>query len=47
MDIGGIFFWTATINNWNHLLKDESYKQVIFDSLTHLSERGLIDDMAH
>lgn len=43
IDIGGIFFWTATINNWNHLLKEEAYKQVIIDSLANMSERGLID----
>jgi putative transposase len=43
IEIGGIFFWTATINNWNHLLKDDKYKKVIIDSLINLSERELID----
>ncbi|MEP6555436.1 MAG: hypothetical protein ABJB11_17930 [Ferruginibacter sp.] len=22
METGEVFFWTATINNWQHLLKD-------------------------
>lgn len=46
IEAGGIFFWTATINNWNHLLKENVYKQVIVDSLANLSERGLIDVFA-
>ena len=29
IEIGEIFFWTATINNWNHLLKDDKYKQIL------------------
>ncbi len=41
--IGEIFFWTASINNWNHLLKHKAYKQVIIDSLLNLSQRELID----
>ncbi len=41
IDIGEIFFWTATVNNWNHLLKEDKYKQVIIDSLANLSERGI------
>jgi len=46
IEIGGIFFWTATINNWNHLLKEDTYKQVIIDSLNNLSEKDLIDVFA-
>jgi hypothetical protein len=46
IEIGEIFFWTATINNWNHLLKGDKYKQVIIDSLANLSERELIDVFA-
>ena len=37
IDIGDIYFFTATINSWYKLLADESYKQVIIDSLTYLS----------
>ncbi len=46
IEIGEIFFWTATINNWNHLLKEDAYKQIIIDSLNNLSERELIDVFA-
>ena len=33
---GKIYFWTATINDWKHLLQEESFKQVILDSLAYL-----------
>ena|SRR5665647_720488 len=46
MEIGEVFFWTATINNWNHLLKDDLFKEVIIQSLRTLSERRLIDVFA-
>ena len=46
MDIGDIFFWTATINSWFHLLKEDHYKKIITDSLAVLSERKNIDVFA-
>jgi putative transposase len=46
MEIGEVFFWTATINNWQHLLKEERFKEVIVQSLNNLSERGMIDVFA-
>ncbi len=46
MEIGSIFFWTATISYWSHLLSENSYKQIILDSLTYLSERKLVDIFA-
>ena len=46
MEIGEVFFWTATINSWNHLLKDDVFKEVVIQSLRTLSERGLIDVFA-
>lgn len=42
MDIGTIYFWTATINQWKHLLAEDSYKKVILQSLTYLSATGKI-----
>jgi len=42
IEIGDVYFFTATINNWYHLLKGDAYKQVIIDSLTHLSNNGKI-----
>ncbi len=46
MEIDQLFFWTATINNWYHLLKENKYKQVILDSLSNLSERELVEVFA-
>ena len=46
MEIGEVFFWTATINNWQHLLKEDGFKEVIIQSLRTLSERGLADIFA-
>jgi putative transposase len=35
-----VYFWTATISKWRHLLKADQYKQVIIDSLNFLSNRN-------
>jgi putative transposase len=44
--LGEIYFWTATINNWQRLLQTDRSKQVIIDSLAYLSSRGKIDVFA-
>jgi REP element-mobilizing transposase RayT len=46
IEIGEIFFWTATINNWQSLLLKDEYKKVIINSLSYLSESGKIDVFA-
>ncbi|MBC7487153.1 MAG: transposase [Cytophagaceae bacterium] len=46
MALGQIYFWTATINQWQYLLKDDAYKNVIIDSLSYLSDKGKIDVFA-
>jgi REP element-mobilizing transposase RayT len=46
IELGEIYFWTATINNWQRLLQADRYKQVIIDSLEYLSIRGKIDVFA-
>ena len=46
MEIGEIYFWTATINHWYRLLEEDSYKEVIINSLGYLSEAGKIDVFA-
>ncbi len=46
IDIGKIYFWTATINKWQKLLYEDHYKQAIIDSLNNLSLRGKIDVFA-
>ena len=43
MEIGEIFFWTATINQWQKLLQPDTYKDIIIDSLNYLSNAGKID----
>lgn len=43
---GEIYFWTATINNWQRLLKPDTYKNVVIDSLEYLSNSGKIDVFA-
>jgi putative transposase len=46
MDIGKIYFWTDTINNWQRLLLRDKYKDVVVGSLEHLSNTGKIDVFA-
>lgn len=43
IEIGEIFFWTATINSWQRLLQEDRYKQVIINSLEYLSSKEKID----
>ena len=43
IEIGEMFFWTATINNWQRLLSKDEYKKVITNSLSYLSDSGKID----
>jgi REP element-mobilizing transposase RayT len=38
-----IYFWTATINSWKHLLADDKFKNILIDSWAFLSEKKLID----
>jgi len=33
-------FFTSTIFNWKHLLKEDVYKQIIIDSLLFLKKEG-------
>jgi putative transposase len=35
-------FFTSTILDWKHLLKDDAYKQIIIDSLLFLKKEGSI-----
>ena len=46
MEIGRIFFLTATINKWHLLLEDDRYKDVIVSSLDYLSQQNKIDVFA-
>jgi len=41
-----IYFWTATINQWQRLLEKDEYKNVIIDSLQYLTNEGKVDVLA-
>jgi putative transposase len=42
MEIGEVYFWTATIYEWKKLLKPDAYKEIIINSLNHLYQNNLI-----
>ena len=46
IDKGEIYFWTATINQWQRLLEKDEYKDVIIDSLQYLTDEGKVDVFA-
>jgi REP element-mobilizing transposase RayT len=46
VEIGEIYFWTATINKWLNLLVPDHYKDIIINSLQYLSNHGMIDVFA-
>ena len=43
MDIGRLYFWTATINNWNRLLDEDKLKEIIISSLQYLVKNNKIE----
>ena len=43
---GELYFWTATINNWKHLLESDAMKLEIIASLQWLKAKGLISVFA-
>src|SRR5882762_7259269 len=42
MCIGEVYFWTNTIKDWKHLLKNEYYKRLIIEELQWLKSRNKI-----
>jgi len=46
IEIGQIYFWTATINKWQRLLQKNEFKEVIINSFIHLSKLGKMDVFA-
>ncbi len=42
MGLDEIYFWANTIKDWKKLLADDYYKQLIVDSLKHLTEKNKI-----
>jgi REP element-mobilizing transposase RayT len=43
LEIGELFFWTATINQWQKLLQPDPYKDIITQSLDYLTQAGKAD----
>ncbi len=43
MDIGKLYFWTATINNWYKLLEEDVLKDVVISSLQFLVHNKKIE----
>jgi len=42
MELGEVYFFTATITKWRHLLVADKYKQIILESLHYLTNHGKI-----
>jgi len=42
MELNEVYFWTATVYNWNHLLQGEDFKNIIIHSLEFLSMKNKI-----
>jgi len=43
IEIGEVFFWTATIHQWQKLLLQDEYKEVVISSLEYLTKAGKIE----
>jgi putative transposase len=42
MSLNEVYFWTSTITEWRHLLKEDHLKQIIINSLENLANRKLV-----
>ena len=42
LEFNEVYFWTNTIKDWKHLLKQEKYKAIIIKSLANLVHKKLI-----
>lgn len=43
MELGRLYFFTATITKWRKLLNADKYKDIIIGSLLHLAKQGKIE----
>ena len=41
-ELNEVYFWTITINKWQHLLQPEENKMIVINSLQWLVQKGLI-----
>ena len=42
MILGEVYFWTSTILSWNNLLLDNTFKQIVINSLKYLADKDHI-----
>jgi putative transposase len=42
MDLHEVYFWTDTIKDWKHLLKQDKYKEIIIEELQWLKNHAKI-----
>ena len=42
MELGKVYFWTDTVKEWKHLLKQDKYKQLILDEWKKLTDNKFI-----
>jgi putative transposase len=42
MSVGGTYFWTDTIKDWNVLLVSDNFKMIVIDSWRELIRRNKI-----
>ena len=42
LQLGEVYFWTATIKDWRHLLKPDKYKVMLVEVLRALQHKNLI-----
>lgn len=47
MELHETYFYTATILNWNHLLRHDKYKMIIIDSWKYLVDKNLVTIYAY
>ena len=43
MQLGTIYFYTASVLNWIPLLQEDRFKMIVLDSLTHLIEKQKLE----
>ena len=41
-ELNEVYFWTITINQWQHLLQPEENKMIVINSLQWLVQKGLV-----
>jgi len=43
MQLNDVYFWTDTVKDWKHLLKQDKYKQTIIETWKWLKDKGFVN----